>query len=231
MILGTTRCSAFSILSRARKSTIRLQLQPVKKIRLIFNQIQQFLISRNSKFFLSFPSTLLAQASQRSNIYADPRSLSYVPHIWICLVCQIFGGCSIDDRNAKLRTRFKFLSVLVVVGRPEWSSSAIFLRPSLNVLCHLPDCDLEIQSSLKASCCIWNVLAAFFPSYIQNLIMHHCSSEHFIALCYIVEKTLHPEARLNIRTVWSKLTTDCIGRPPQLPPMFIFRPVLTRCDR
>lgn len=172
-------------------------------------------------FFLNFLSTLLAQASHRPYGFADPQSLSYVTHMWTCLVCQIFGRCSIDSRNAKLRTRFKFLSVLVVVRRPEWSSSAIFLRPSLNVLCHLPDCDLKIQSSWKASCCSWNVSVAFFPSHIQNLIMYRCSSEHFIALCDIVEKTLHPEARLSIRTVWSKLTTDYIGRPPDSPHVYL----------
>ncbi|GFX94977.1 hypothetical protein TNCV_3046091 [Trichonephila clavipes] len=39
----------------------------------------------------------------RSYAFADPRSLSHVPQMWTCVVCQQFAGCLIDDRYAKLR--------------------------------------------------------------------------------------------------------------------------------
>jgi len=85
-------------------------------------------------------------------------------------------------------TQFTFSSVLAVIGRPDRGSSAISFRPSLNALCHLPDCDLEMQSSLNASWRIWNVSVAFFPSRTQNLMAYRCSSELCIAPCYKDEK-------------------------------------------
>lgn len=63
------------------------------------------------------------------------------------------------------RTWLKFSSVLAVVGCPKRGSSAISSWLFLNVVFHLPNCDLEMQSSLKVFWSIWNVSVAFFPSY------------------------------------------------------------------
>ena len=53
---------------------------------------------------LSWWSLIAAQASRRPCAFADSSSLSHVPQMWTCLGCQRCTGCSIDGRNAKLRT-------------------------------------------------------------------------------------------------------------------------------
>ncbi|GFV73231.1 hypothetical protein TNCV_4197161 [Trichonephila clavipes] len=107
------------------------------------------------------------------------------------------------------RTRSTFSSVLAVVGRRERGSSATSSRPSLNALCHFPDCDLEMQASRKT---LWRIVVqANAPSrYVTK-----------------VENTLQAEARNSAHTARTQLTTGCIERaypPPHFPAGFTVLP-------
>lgn len=101
------------------------------------------------------------------------------------------------SEHETLRKWSTFSLVLVVAGHLEWGPSVTSSQPSLNTLCHLLQYDLEMQSSLRASCSNSDVSVAFFLSFPQNLIVCRCSSKRFIPLCYKVKKTYHAEARLS----------------------------------
>ncbi|GFW55403.1 hypothetical protein TNCV_117871 [Trichonephila clavipes] len=125
------------------------------------------------------------------------------------------------------RTLSTLSSVQDVVGRPKRGLSATSSRPSLNALCQFPDCDLEMQSSLKASCSIWNVSVAFFPASRKTLwriVVQANAPSRYVTK---VENTLQAEARISEHTARTQLTTRCIQRaypPPHFPAGFTVLP-------
>lgn len=125
--------------------------------------------------------------------------------MWTCIVCLQF--CWMLNRRSvhkTSRTRSTFSLVLIVVGRPERCSSATSSRSSLNGLCHFPDCDLEMQSYLKASCSIWNVSVAFFPTRtLWRIVVQANTPSHYVTK---IENTLQAETRMSPHAVRSQLT-------------------------
>lgn len=96
-------------------------------------------------------STLSAQTSSRPCTFADSRSRSDVQKMWTDFgVSTIYWILIQQSERKTLHTRFTFLSV---VDLPERGSSATSPRPSLNAFCHFPNCNLEMQSSLKQHDC------------------------------------------------------------------------------
>ncbi|GFW26755.1 hypothetical protein TNCV_2851451 [Trichonephila clavipes] len=124
------------------------------------------------------------------------------------------------------RTRSTFSSVLAVVGRPERGSSATSSRPSLNALCHFPDCDLEMQSFLKVSCSGMFRLQFFQASrqILWRIVVQANAPSRYVTK---VENALQVEARISAYTARTQLTTGCIERaysPPHFPAGFTVLP-------
>jgi hypothetical protein len=68
-----------------------------------------------------------------------------------------------------------FSVVLLVLGRPEYSSSSAYTQPASKHECHSKTAVWLKECLPKASRSISRVLIADLPSFTQNLLQTHCS--------------------------------------------------------
>lgn len=139
MTLCATRRFAFLILGRIEHSGFVSGYNGVKKVQLILNQIQQFLTTRNSKFFLlfrqNFRHLLLADFTFWTSSLIIPCTTD-VDMLRITAICWMLNRQS--ERKTS-RTWFTFSSLLAVIGRPERGSATISSQLSLSSLVLSPE--------------------------------------------------------------------------------------------